>query len=87
MGQILVRNLDDEVIQRLKLRAELTGVSLEHFLRDTLTMAAPLTSEEKVAISRRLRAAFTADEWDTKGAIRWGRDDEFYEIEQKFDTA
>ena len=87
MGQLLVRNLDDEVIQRLKQRAELTGISLEQFLREILTVAAPLTPDEKVAISRRLRAAFSADDWDTHGAIRWGRDDEFFEIEKKFDMA
>ncbi len=87
MGQVLIRNLDDEVIARLKQRAELAGVSQEQFLRELLTGAAPLTAEEKVAISRRLRAAFAADDWDTPGAIRWGRDDEFFEIEKKFDAA
>lgn len=87
MGQILVRNLNDDVIARLKQRAELVGVSLEQFLRDLLIAAAPLTPDEKVTISRRLRAAFAADDWDTHGAIRWGRDDEFFEIEKKFDAA
>jgi plasmid stability protein len=87
MGQVLVRNLDDDVISRLKQRAEVAGLSLEQFLRDVLTMSAPLTPDEKVAISRRLRAAFAADDWDTPGAIRWGRDDEFFEIEKKFDVA
>jgi antitoxin FitA len=87
MGQVLIRNLDDDVVARLKQRAELAGVSLEQFLRDLLSGAAPLTADEKVAISRRLRAAFASDDWDTSGAIRWGRDDEFFEIEKKFDTA
>ena len=84
MGQVLIRNLDDEVIARLKQRAALGGLSLEQFLRQLLSGAAPLTADEKVAISRRLRAAFAADDWDTRGAIRWGRDDEFFEIEKKF---
>ena len=87
MSQVLIRNLDDEIIARLKQRAGLAGVSLEQFLRELLTGAAPLTPDEKVAISRRLRAAFAADDWDTPGAIRWGRDDEFFEIEKKFDAA
>ena len=87
MGQVLIRNLDHEVIARLKQRAELAGVSLEQFLRDLLTGAAPLTADEKVAISRRLRAVFAAEDWDTPAAIRWGRDDEFFEIEKKFDAA
>jgi plasmid stability protein len=86
MGQILVRNLDDELIAALKLRAELAGKSLEQTVRELLSAAAPLTSEEKVAVSRRLRAAFAAEEWDTAAAIRWGRDDEFFELEGKFDS-
>jgi plasmid stability protein len=83
MGQVLIRNLDDAVIECLRLRAELKGKSLEQELRDLLTRAAPMTSEEKIAVSRRLRAAFTTEEFDTKAAVRWGRDDEFLELEEK----
>jgi|GEM_PF-1131905 len=86
MGQILVRNLDDELIERLKTKAELAGKSLEQSLRELLASAAPLSAQEKVAVSRRLRAAFASDEFDTKAAIRWGRDDEFDELERKLDT-
>ncbi|NJM30414.1 MAG: hypothetical protein HC855_10200 [Rhizobiales bacterium] len=46
-----------------------------------------MTADEKVAISRRLRAAFETEDWDTRSAIRSGRDDEFFEIEKKFDIA
>ncbi len=49
-------------------------------MRDLLTGSAPLTPDEKVAISRRLRTAFAAEDWDTASAIRWGRDDEFFDI-------
>jgi plasmid stability protein len=87
MGQVLIRNLEDDVIARLKQRAELTGVSLEQFLRDLLKDAAPLKPEEKVEISRRIRAGFDSEDWDTRAAIRFGRDDEFFELEKKFDTA
>lgn len=83
VGQILVRHLDDEVIARLKVRAALADLSLEQLLRDVITAAAPLTPDEKVTISRRLRAAFAAEDWDTRGAIRWGRDDEFIDAGQK----
>ena len=83
MGQILVRNLEDHVIASLKLRAELKGKSLEQELRDLLTEAAPLSVEERVAVSERLRAAFAVEEFDTKAAVRWGRDDEFIELEFK----
>jgi plasmid stability protein len=37
MGQVLIRNLDDAVIQALKMRAAAHGVSLEAELRDMLT--------------------------------------------------
>ena len=40
MGQVLVRNLDDRVIESLKTKAELKGHSLEQELRDVLTNAA-----------------------------------------------
>ncbi len=50
MGQVLVRNLDDEVIAGLKAKARLAGVSFETFLREQLTALAPLTGREKVAL-------------------------------------
>ena len=56
MGQVLVRNLNADVIERHKLKAELKGQSLEQELRDLITATAPLTSEEKIALARRLRA-------------------------------
>ena len=40
MGQILVRNLDDEVIEQLKARALERGTSLEQLARDALTEVA-----------------------------------------------
>ena len=86
MAQVLIRNLEDETVARLKGRAELAGKSLEQFLRDLLSEAAPLSADEKVAASRRLRAAFASEDWDAAAVVRWGRDDEFYEIEQKFDS-
>ena len=54
MGQVLVRNLDDRVIESLKTKAELKGRSLEQELRDVLTNAAPLTPGEKVALFHKL---------------------------------
>lgn len=40
MGQIIVRNLDDAVIQRLKERARLAQTSLEQTVRNILSDAA-----------------------------------------------
>jgi plasmid stability protein len=40
VGQVLIRNLDDGVIEALKARASARGLSLEAELRDLLTRAA-----------------------------------------------
>jgi antitoxin FitA len=77
MGQVLVRNLDDRVIERLKTKAALKGCSLEQELRDVLTAAAALTAEEKIALFRRIRAKSPSlKDFDIGAAIRVGRDDE-----------
>jgi plasmid stability protein len=59
MGQILIRNLDDAVIQRLKTKAELAGKSLEQSLRELLTEHAPLSPEERLAIIDRIQSRQT----------------------------
>jgi antitoxin FitA len=80
MGQVLVRNLDDRVIESLRTKAELKGRSLEQELREVLTSAAPLTPGEKVALFHKLRAATPPlGDVDVGAAIRHGRDDEFAE--------
>lgn len=56
MRQVIIRNLDDAVIDRLKAKAELHGHSLEQELREILSRAAPLSADEKVAIAARIRA-------------------------------
>ncbi len=80
MGQVLVRNLDDEVIASLKTKAEIKGHSLEQELRDVINAAAPLTPEEKLALSRKWRASMPPlENFDVRAAIRHGRDDEVEE--------
>ncbi len=59
MGQILVRNLDDRVIETFKLRARLKGSSLEQEVRSVIENNARLTPAEKVAISREIRSRQT----------------------------
>jgi plasmid stability protein len=61
MGQILVRNLDDDIIETFKMRARLKGKSLEQEIRDLLTAHRRLTPEEKVAISREIRSRQSQD--------------------------
>jgi plasmid stability protein len=56
MGQILVRNLDDAVIQALKSRAAARGLSLEAELRDLLTRAAGSPRAELVGEFATVRA-------------------------------
>jgi len=53
MAQVLVRNIDDEVIKSLKIKAELKGHSLEQELRSIIEAAAPFTAAERLAISKR----------------------------------
>jgi plasmid stability protein len=80
MGQVLVRNLDDQVIEKYKTKAELNGHSLEQELRDALTENAPLTPEQKIALVRRARDKLPPlGDVDVRAAIRCGRDDEFIE--------
>jgi plasmid stability protein len=56
MGQVLVRNLADEVIEAHRARAKARGVSLEQELRDVLRRAARPTRQELLADMARCRA-------------------------------
>ena len=55
MGRILVRQLDDITIERLKARARERKTSVEALAREALTEAAKLTTEEKVALVRQMQ--------------------------------
>lgn len=56
MAQVIVRNLDDEVVARLKQRAQAHGRRLEQELREILTAAAKPTRAERLAEIDRIRA-------------------------------
>lgn len=58
MGQFSVRNIEDEVVAGLKVKARLAGVSFETFVRDTLRAAAPLSGREKVALIEEFRRQY-----------------------------
>ncbi len=77
MGQLLVRNLDDAVIQALKSRASARGLSLEAELRDLLTRAAghprAELADELAAVRaktprtrRRLAEDLVRESWDER---------------------
>ncbi len=81
MGQILVRNLDDSVIERLKKRALKADKSLEQTVRDILTEAARPSREEVLAEMEQIRQAIRARhggdiDFDTTAAIREDRDND-----------
>ena len=56
MAQVLVRNIEDDVIRTLKLRAEEEGISLEEQLRRILRDAARPKRAELLAELARIRA-------------------------------
>jgi plasmid stability protein len=56
MGQVIVRTLDDEVIETHRRRAKARGVSLEQELRDVLGQAARPTKEELLQEMREIAA-------------------------------
>lgn len=75
MGQVLVRNLDDAVIEILKMDAEQANVSLEQSLRDILTERAGRTKKEKaLALADRIRARSGRAHVDSVTLIREDRD-------------
>lgn len=74
MGSVVIRNLDDAIIDNYRTKAELNGRSLEAELRDALAQSAPLTPEQKVAISRRFQNRFAAPLPDSTPLIREDRD-------------
>jgi plasmid stability protein len=74
MGQILVRNLEDGVIERLKARALKADKSLEQAVRDILTEAAKPSREEILAEMDRIRAEIGPVSLDATDLIREDRD-------------
>jgi len=75
MGQVLVRNLDAEVIEAIRLMAERKGHSLEQELCDILKAASPLTPRDRVALSRKSRGLQSKlAKLDSTDVIRAARD-------------
>ena len=56
MGQVVIRNIDDRVLERLKVRAMAQRKSLEQSLRKLLTEAARPSRAELLADLERIRA-------------------------------
>ncbi|HEX4079333.1 MAG TPA: hypothetical protein VHX61_10740 [Rhizomicrobium sp.] len=56
MGQVLIRNIDDFVLGRLKKQAADKGLSLEESLRQALAQLARPSKDELIVEQRRIRA-------------------------------
>lgn len=56
MGQILIRQLNDVTIARLKIAARERKTSVEALARDAITKAAELTVAEKLALVEQMHA-------------------------------
>jgi antitoxin FitA len=74
MAQVLIRNLPDAVVNRLKARAARKGHSLEHELREIVSAAAPLNIEERLAIIDRFLTKSPMAKHDSTDFIREDRD-------------
>lgn len=75
MAQVLIRRLDDQVLERLKARAQRRGLSLEQSLRELLT-AASQDPDQRLAELASLRAQTpgTGRQLDVAGLIREARE-------------
>jgi plasmid stability protein len=56
MAQVLIRNLDDDVLARLKEHAAARKISPESLLHEIVTRAAGITAEKLMALARQLQA-------------------------------
>lgn len=70
MAQLLVRKLEDEVVERLRSKAKADGISLEEVARRALREAARPTREEIVAEIDRIRARSAQGDFDSSAELR-----------------
>ncbi len=63
MGQMLVRQLDDAALKRLRIRARERRISVEALAREAIHKAAELTVEEKLALVRGMQ------EWSKRAQV------------------
>lgn len=75
MAQVLVRNLPDEVVARLKARAANENKSLEQLVRDILEREAVLPKTLLLEELRKLRESMPVVDFDIAEMIREGRDE------------
>ncbi|HEX2137294.1 MAG TPA: hypothetical protein VHG30_15555 [Microvirga sp.] len=56
MGDLLLRDVDEQLIRTLKTKAEVNGTSLQQEAKKALRRGAPLTGEERRRILEEFRA-------------------------------
>jgi plasmid stability protein len=81
MGNLLIRDVEDALMQRLKLKAELNGTSLQHEASRALERGAPLTGAERRAFFDKIATGRGFPKGKTSGAemlraIRDGTEDD-----------
>lgn len=74
MGQVVIRNIDDAVLARLKEKAERANRPLEQTLREILADAARPSKEELLAQLDAIRAQSVFSAIDATDLIREDRD-------------
>jgi hypothetical protein len=74
MGQILIRNLDEAALERLRLRADELRIPLERLLREAIHDLARPTQAELWAEAARLRESIGPVSGDSTDFIRRDRD-------------
>ncbi len=56
MGQMVIRNIPDDVLERFKAQARAEGKSAEQFARDAIAAAAKLSRADRVSAIDSIRA-------------------------------
>jgi plasmid stability protein len=74
MATIIVRNLDDEVAERLRLQARLRGSSVEQEARRLLTEGTKLSRKDIAAEAAAMRARLPRSSVSSVDLIREDRD-------------
>jgi plasmid stability protein len=76
MGQVLIRNLDDEMVEEFRLSAKANGRSLEAELREALKRSRPNRAGTRKALAMQVRSQLPDPTPGPEGTeiIRWYRD-------------
>lgn len=74
MAQVLVRDLDDRIVARLKVMAKAQNISLEQKFRDMAAREVQLAEERFEQVAARVREKLKGSTLDSTTLIREDRD-------------